>query len=37
VIWDGTNLDGRTAASGLYLYRLFTDDKVISKKMLMLK
>ena len=35
--WDGTNQQGSTAASGVYLYRLETGNTVATKKMILLK
>jgi hypothetical protein len=37
VVWDGTNSSGSKVASGMYLYRLQSDDFVAVKKMIMLK
>ena len=37
VVWDGTDDAGQAAASGIYLYRMTTDDFVDVKKMLLLK
>lgn len=37
VLWDGTDTDGRRVATGMYLYRLKTDEFIMSKKMMMLK
>lgn len=37
VIWDGQDQDGRELATGVYFYRLRTDDFVQSRKMLLLK
>lgn len=37
VTWDGTNTNGETVASGVYLYRLRAGDFVSMKKMVMLK
>ena len=36
-VWDGRDLDGRPAAAGLYIYRLVTDEKVMSRKMILAK
>ncbi len=35
--WDGTNNDGQTVSSGVYLYRLQANDKVQGSRMLVLK
>jgi hypothetical protein len=35
--WDGTDSDGHDAASGIYLYRLETDDGSLVKKMTLLR
>ncbi len=37
VTWDGTNDAGEQAASGIYLYRLVSGDKVDTKKMVLMK
>lgn len=37
VTWDGSNDHGTKVASGVYLYKLASGDKVITKKMVMLK
>lgn len=37
VVWDGTNLSGTRAASGMYFYRLDGENKSITKKMLLLQ
>lgn len=37
VEWDGTDYTGRTVASGMYLYRLTTDEYSSNRKMLLLK
>lgn len=36
-VWNGTDHLGRQAATGLYLYRLATDEAVETRKMLLLK
>ena len=37
VIWDGKDDKGKKVGSGLYFYKINTNDKVYSKKMLLLK
>jgi 5'-nucleotidase len=37
VIWDGTTAAGRRAASGTYVYRLVTEDRVSSRSMVLIK
>ncbi len=37
VIWDGTDNRGGRAASGAYYYRLMTDNRVITHKMMLVK
>lgn len=37
VVWNGKDDNGKQVGSGLYFYNLKTDDKEISKKMLLLK
>jgi len=37
VVWNGKDDNGKQVSSGLYLYKLKTNEKVISKKMLLLK
>lgn len=36
-LWEGKDDNGKSVGSGLYFYKLKTGDKVISKKMLLLK
>ncbi|MEA2103049.1 MAG: T9SS type A sorting domain-containing protein [Candidatus Cloacimonadota bacterium] len=35
--WDGCNTNGNRVASGIYFYKLETEDKNITKKMLLIK
>ncbi|MBD3331510.1 T9SS type A sorting domain-containing protein [candidate division GN15 bacterium] len=37
IVWDGTNEHGDVVASGVYFYRLTTDNATATKKMLLLK
>lgn len=37
VVWSGKDNNGKQVSSGLYFYKLKTNEKVISKKMLLLK
>lgn len=37
VVWDGTDADGRAVASGVYLYRLDTDDGAQSRRMVLVR
>jgi len=38
IIWDGTNEFGHRVSSGIYLYKLIIDDKLVStRKMMLLK
>jgi hypothetical protein len=37
VVWDGTNASGETVGSGTYFYRLVTNKKSVTRKMLLLK
>lgn len=37
LIWNGKNDDGKSVTSGVYFYKLITDNQVITKKMVMLK
>jgi flagellar hook assembly protein FlgD len=37
VTWDGTNEQKESVASGIYFYKLSAGDKVIAKKMSLLK
>ncbi|MDX9785045.1 MAG: M20/M25/M40 family metallo-hydrolase [Spirochaetia bacterium] len=36
-VWDGTDASGRSAASGLYLYRLSCGNQAVTRKMLLIK
>ena len=37
VAWDGTSDEGESLPTGTYFYRLVAGDKVLAKKMLLLK
>jgi subtilisin-like proprotein convertase family protein len=37
VRWDGTDQSGRRQASGVYYYRLVTDERTVTKKMTLVK
>ena len=37
VVWDGLNDDGDNVSTGVYFYRLETDQNIETKKMLLLK
>jgi hypothetical protein len=37
VVWDGTDSSGQPVSSGIYLYKLLTQDKVYTQKMLLVK
>lgn len=37
IVWDGRDRSGDNAASGIYFYRLVTDEGALSKKMLLIK
>ncbi|MBX7151985.1 cadherin-like domain-containing protein [bacterium] len=37
VLWDGTNLNGQSAASGVYFYRIKSSSFVKTKKMLLIR
>lgn len=37
VDWDGTDKNGNAVASGFYVYRLVTDGRALSRKMMLLK
>lgn len=36
-LWDGRDKSGDDVASGIYFYRLLTDEEVLSKKMVLIK
>ena len=35
--WDGRDQRGRRVATGIYLYRLTTTDRILTRKMLLLR
>jgi hypothetical protein len=37
IIWDGTNNDGKNVVSGVYFYRLVSDNQSVARKMILLK
>lgn len=37
ILWDGKDNDGKTVASGVYLYSVTQDDNRITKKMIIIK
>lgn len=37
VVWDGTNRAGDEVASGIYFYRLVTDEEILKKKMALVR
>ena len=37
VVWDGTDSRGQAVASGVYVYRLSTDEHVTTRKLLLMK
>ncbi|MCB0280864.1 MAG: T9SS type A sorting domain-containing protein, partial [Calditrichaeota bacterium] len=37
VLWNGSNDNGRKVASGIYFYKLITANKVLTKKMVLIK
>ncbi|MCP4567761.1 MAG: M6 family metalloprotease domain-containing protein [FCB group bacterium] len=37
VIWDGTDNEGRGLPTGIYLYKLITDESSLARKMLLIK
>ena len=37
VVWDGQTTDGNVAPTGVYFYRIITDDHTVSRKMMLLK
>ncbi len=37
VTWDGTDDSGKLVSSGIYLYRIFADDFISTKKLILLK
>lgn len=37
IFWNGTDANGKSVSSGVYFYKLTTPERVITKKMIMLK
>jgi hypothetical protein len=37
VVWEGTNADGQSVASGVYFYQLRVNDSIEARKMILLK
>ena len=37
IMWDGTNNEGIDVPSGMYIYKLKSDSKVLSRKMVLMK
>jgi len=37
IVWDGKNNSGGQVASGFYIYQISTDQKVLSRKMMLVK
>jgi len=37
MVWEGKDTNDKSVSSGIYLYRLKTDNKELTRKMLMLK
>ncbi|MBC8485141.1 MAG: hypothetical protein H8D45_03765 [Bacteroidetes bacterium] len=37
IVWNGKNESGKLDSSGIYFYKIKVKDKMISKKMLLLK
>jgi hypothetical protein len=37
ITWDGTNESGQTVSSGVYFYRVVTQENVVNKKMVLIK
>jgi hypothetical protein len=37
LLWDGTDAQGRPLASGVYLYRLETGDRTLTRSLLLLR
>lgn len=35
--WNGTDINGKSVSSGIYIYRLHSSNKIMSKKMMLLK
>ena len=37
VMWDGTNNNNQTVSTGLYIYSIYSDNYMDTKKMILLK
>jgi len=37
MVWNGKDISGRDAASGVYFYKLSTSDEILTKKMILLR
>ncbi len=37
VVWDGRDADGQALASGVYLYRLQTGERQLSRRLVLLR
>jgi flagellar hook assembly protein FlgD len=37
VVWDGSDFSGRNVSTGVYFYQLQTNDRVLTRKMILVK